>query len=125
MTMAKPTLYSKLSGALDTALTARYWHNPYVRSTVNIILLQVLLAILIVLVFGIALDYQQQNTVATVGQTTQMVLEGHAAGAPLLEDSLSAVRNMTLAYVLLGIVLLTMFFGYLTARFALLPTRNS
>lgn len=123
--MAKPTLYSKLSGALDTALTARYRHNPYARSTVNIILLQVLLAILIVVIFGMALKYQQESTVSTVGNATQMVLAGQTTGAPLLEESLQDVRQATLGYMLLGIVLLTIFFGYLSARYALLPTRNS
>ncbi|MEA2701400.1 MAG: hypothetical protein QOE22_109 [Candidatus Parcubacteria bacterium] len=123
--MAKTTLFSKLSGALDTVLTDKYRYNPYARSTINIILFQVLLAILIVVVFGFALKFQQDNTVATVGQATQRVLEGRSTGTPLLEESLEDVRQMTLAYVLLGLVLLTAFFGYLTARYALLPTKNS
>lgn len=123
--MAKPTLYSRLSGALGTALTDKYRYNPYTRSTVNIILLQVLLAMVIVVIFGIALDLQQKSTVATVGQATQLVLEGRTAGAPLLSESLADVRFRTLQYVLLGVVLLSIFFGYLTAKYALLPTRNS
>lgn len=123
--MAKPTLFSRLSAALDTVLTDRYRYNPYTRSTVNIILLQVLLAILTVVVFGVALDMQQKSTVETVGQTTQLVLEGQTTGTPLLSESLAEVRNRTLQYVLLGMVLLSIFFGYLTARYALLPTKNS
>jgi signal transduction histidine kinase len=123
--MAKPTLYSRLSGALDTALTDKYRYNPYTRSTVNIILLQVLLAILTVVVFGVALDLQQRSTVETVGQATQLVLEGRTVGAPLLSESLTQLRYKALQYVLLGIVLLSIFVGYLTARYALLPTKNS
>lgn len=123
--MAKPTLFSKLSAALDTVLTDRYRYNPYTRSTINIILLQVLLTILIVVVFGFALKFQQDNTVATVDQATQMVLEGRTTGVPLLRESLADLRYLTLGYVLLGIVLLSVFFGYLTARYALRPTRDS
>lgn len=123
--MAKTTLYSRLSGALGTVLTDKYRYNPYTRSSVNIILLQVLLAILIVVVFGVALDLQQKSTVEAVGQATQLVLEGRTLGAPLLSESLAHVRYETLQYVLLGVLLLSILFGYLTARYALLPTKNS
>src|SRR5262249_18259322 len=111
--------------ALDTALTDRYRYNPYTRSTVNIILLQVLLAFLIVVIFGVALDLQQKSTVEAVGQATQLALEGRTLGAPLLSESLADVRVRTLQYVLLGVVLLGILFGYLTARYALLPTKKS
>ena len=123
--MESLTRYLKQFAELGTDLTDRYRHNPYTRSTVNVILLQGLLAILIVISFGFILNLHQKNTVDTVGNATQAVLEGRSEGTPLLEDSLADARATTLQYVLLGIVLLTLFFGYLTAKYALRPTRSS
>lgn len=92
----------------------------------NVILLQVLLAIIIVIAFGTILRVQQGITVKTVGNATQAVLEGRVNGTtPLLEESLAENRTTTLQYVFLSIVLLTLIFGYLTAKYALRPGRVS
>lgn len=119
-----PTRFSKLFEALDTALTDRYRHNPYVRSTVNIILLQVALTVVIVSVFGHALRYQQAYTLTVIDEKVEEAVTTGTLLGPLDED-LKHVRNATLQYAFLGLVLLTALFGYLTARFALKPTRNS
>lgn len=122
--MEKPTLFSRLYAALDTALTDRYRYNPYTRSTINVILLQVLLAILIVVAFGFALKFQQVNTIASIYGDITNTMQGVISEVPL-EEALKDVSQLTLQYVLLGIVLLSLFSGYLTARYALKPTRVS
>jgi len=122
--MERLTRYLRQFAGLGTDLTDRYRHNPYTRSTVNVILLQVLLALLVMIAFGYVLKFQQQSTVDTVGNTTQAVLEGRTQ-TPLLEESLADARSTTFQYVFLGIVLITLFFGYLTAKYALRPTRSS
>jgi signal transduction histidine kinase len=114
--MEKQTLFSRLSAASVIALTDRYRFNPYVRSTVNIILLQVLLALLIVLAFNFALEYQEKGILGSVAN----VLPGTPAS-----ESVRRVSNTALQFALLGIVLLTIGCGYLTARYALRPARNS
>ena len=122
--MKMPTRFSKLFEALDTALTDRYRHNPYVRSTVNIILLQVALTVVIVSVFGHALRYQQAYTLTIIDEKVEQAVRQDTLLGPLDED-LKHVQNVTLQYAFLGLVLLTALFGYLTARYALKPTRNS
>lgn len=102
--MQMPTRSSKPFGALVTDLTDRYRFNPYVRSTVHVILLQILLTILTIGVFAWGLQYSQPQT---------------------LPDSIAHVRARTLTLVFLGLVALTSLFGYLASRFALRPTRNS
>lgn len=104
----------KQFAASVTALTHKYRYNPYWKSTVNIVLLQVLLTIIVVLVFGYALRYQQESTLAII----------NAGGTPSYE-SLKEVRNNTLQYALVGLVALAAFFQYLAARYALRPTRTS
>ncbi|HEY0010705.1 MAG TPA: HAMP domain-containing sensor histidine kinase [Candidatus Paceibacterota bacterium] len=123
--MKIPILSSKLSAVSATDLTDRYRHNPYVRSTVNIILLQVLLTIILVLVFGVALRFQQESTITAVGTYVDALLTGSTGAVTPLGESLRAVRLETLRFALTGLVLLTVFFGYLMARFALRPTRDS
>lgn len=126
--MKIPIRFSKLFEALGTGLTDRYRYNPYVRSTVNIILLQVLLAVVIVLVFGLALRMQQKGTLDALMMNTDATVEAIQAGTPIptdLETSLEGVHSVTLQYTLLAIVLITVCFGYVAARYALLPTRNS
>ena len=112
--MANRTLFSKLSAASVTGLTHKYRYNPYWRSTVNIVLLQILLTIIIVMVFGYALQYQQESTLDVIS----------AYGASSYEP-LKEVRDKTLQYALAGLVALTAFFGYVAARYALGPTRTS
>lgn len=123
--MKIPTRFSKPSAELGTALTDRYRYNPYVRSTINIILLQVLLILVILFAFGYALKFQQESTVSTISRTIQNAIIGGVSGTPSLNDSLQEVRDTTLQWFILGLVLLTVFFGFVAARFALRPTRDS
>lgn len=123
--MKKTTPFSKRFAALGTALTDKYRGNPYVRSTVNIILLQVLLTILIVIAFGVALHYVQQGTVAAISRSISTAITTGATTTPDLAGGLRDARDEILEWALLGLVLLTSFFGYLAARFALKPTQNS
>lgn len=116
---------SKQFVAWVTGLTDKYRHNPYIRSTVNIILLQVVLTTIIIIAFGVALHYAQQGTVATISQSIATALESGATSTPDLSEGIKDARNEVLQHALLGLALLTIFFGFLAARFALWPTKNS
>lgn len=123
--MKKTTLSSRQFAASVTGLTDRYRHNPYVRSTVNIVLLQALLTIILVIAFGVALHYAQQGTITAISRSIATAVETGATSTPSLDQALEDTRNETLQYTLLGLVLITIFFAYLAARFALRPTKNS
>lgn len=126
--MRIPIRFSRPSGESGTGLTDRYRHNPYVRSSINIILLQVLLAILLLIAFGVALKVQQEQTVAVVVQNIESSVRALQDGTVVptdLDAALEATRTTTLQYTLLGIVALTALFGFLVARYALRPTKNS
>lgn len=126
--MKIPIRFSKLSGVSAIGLTNKYRYNPYVRSTINIIVLQVLLALLVILIFGYVLRAQQEQTVATIIGNIEASVEAMRAGTRRptdLDATLDEVHDDTLRYTLLGIVLITIFFGYLSARYALRPTRDS
>jgi signal transduction histidine kinase len=122
--MEKPTRYLRPYAALGIALTDRYRYNPYVKSTINIIALQVALSLLLVAAFSLALAYQQTHTITAV----RTVAETYGLQLPdstTLDPALAAVRSSTRHVALPGLVLLTGIFGWLAARFALRPTRDS
>src|SRR6266481_4271113 len=124
MTMQMPTPSSKRFEALVTDLTDSYRHNPYVQTTVHIVLLQMVLTVLTVAVFGFGIQYSQTQTVSSISQH----ITNAAHGAPDLENlaqSIVSVRSKTIWYVFLSLMVLTILFGFLAARFALRPTRNS
>lgn len=120
-----PTRSSKRFEGLVTDLTDRYRHNPYVQSTVHIILLQIVLTLLMVGVFGWGIEYSQTHTVGSISQHIEEAAQGIASGTETLPQSIADVRSTTIGYVFLGLILLTTIFGFLTARFALRPTRDS
>jgi signal transduction histidine kinase len=119
-----PIPSSKRFEALVTDLTDRYRHNPYVQTTVHIILLQVVLTILTVAVFGWGIQYSQTNTVGSISQHITDVSQG-VPTQQSLPQSIASVRSKTIWYVFWCLLFLTVIFGFLAARFALRPTRNS
>lgn len=119
-----PTRSSKRFEALVTDLTDRYRHNPYVQTTVHIILLQVVLTVLSVTVFGWGIQYSQTQTVGSISQHITDVSQG-VSTTQTLPQTIEAVRSKTIWYVFLCLIVLTSIFGFLAARFALWPTRNS
>lgn len=121
MKTAFPSL--KPFAAWVTALTDNYRFNPFVRATVNVILLQVILILLTIGVFWWALGYSQTQTVDSISAHITQTTEG--AETTSLPASIDEVRNRTLSYAFSGIVILAAAFGVLLARFALWPARNS
>jgi len=120
-----PTRSSKRFEALVTDLTDKYRYNPYVQSTVHIILLQVLLTILTVAVFGWGIQYLQVHTLSSISEHITEATEGVKFTNDTLPESIANVRSKTIGYIFLSLILLTTIFGFLAARFALRPTRNS
>lgn len=120
-----PTHSSKRFEVLVTDLTDKYRYNPYVQSTVHIILLQVVLTILTVAVFGWGIQYLQTHTLSSISEHISQVENGTVLANETLPQSIAEVRSKTISYVFLILILLTVIFGFLAARFALRPTRNS
>lgn len=118
-----PIPSSKRFEAWATDLTDRYRFNPYVQTTVHIILLQILLTILTVAVFGWGIQYSQTQTVSSISQHITEIRSGTPSIS--LPESIESVRTRTIWYVFAGLLALTTLFAFLTARFALRPTRNS
>lgn len=127
--MANPTPSSKPSAESATVsmpkLVRRYKEDPFFRSTLNVILLQTIFILLVCFVFFFAMQHQQQNTVSALRAHVEMIQSGGSPAPGELSDSFITARNQTLALVLLILMTLTILFGYLAARYALSPTRDT
>ncbi|KND51014.1 MAG: two-component system, NtrC family, sensor histidine kinase HydH [Parcubacteria bacterium C7867-007] len=120
-----PTPSSKRFEVLGTDLTDRYRNNPYVKSTVHIIALQITLTILTVAVFGWGLQYSQTQIVSSISEHIAQAMQGGTTSSISLGESITDVQSQTIGYVFAVLILLTILFGFLAARFALRPARDS
>ncbi len=123
MKTASPSLKRYVAWA--TGLTDSYRFNPFIRATVNVILLQVLLVALTIGMFVWAVGYSQNETVDSISTHIERAALGEAPDTTPLPQSIEDVRSRTLTYAFAGIVILSILFGFLIARFALRPARNS
>jgi signal transduction histidine kinase len=128
MIMKMQTRYLKRLGAWVTDLTDKYRFNPFTQATVHILTIQVFLAILLIAITGWAIQYSQSNTVGSIRQHIQIT--GHSglistSSESGLPQEINNVRNKTLTYVFVGMVILIALFSYLLIQFALAPTKDS
>lgn len=122
--MTTPSL--KQFAAWAIGLTDKYRYNPFVRTAVHITALQVLLALIMVAIFGWAIEYAQDRTVTTISERISQAVSG-ATTTPVtsLEETIDEVRDHAFELVFFVILALNALFGYFMARFALRPTRQS
>lgn len=106
-------------------LLRRYREDPFFRSTLNVIGLQTLFILIVCFVFFFAVKYQQEGTVAALRDHVELIRNGTTPMPGKLSGSFEAIRYETLGIVLAVLVTLTILFGYLAARFALSPTRDT
>jgi len=122
MQTASPSL--KRFAAWATGLTDKFRFNPFVRATVIIILLQIILVSFKIAVFWWAIDYIQDSTVTTISDHIALASQG-LANAESLATQMAEDRQMILTYVFAGLVALTAIFGFLMTHYVLRPARNS
>ena len=127
--MATQTPSSKQSavsatGSMPKSFT-RYSEDPFFRTTTNIILLQTIFILIVCFVFSFAVRHQQDASVEALRTHVESIRFGETPAAGSLTDSFTDVRYETLSIVLVVLIVLTIVFGYLTARYALAPTRDT
>lgn len=127
--MANQTLFSKLSVVLGTdstrKLVARYREDPFFRSTFNVVAIQAVLALLTIFVFAAAILLQQRAIEDKIAERRAQVAAGQTLDPKVFDDFLTDATTTTLGGTLLLLIFLTLMFGFLSARYALEPTRRS
>lgn len=118
--------YLKPSVAWVTDLIDKYRFNPFYKTATNVIFLQLSLALISIVLFLVGIKYVQENTLASITLHIQeALLTGATTTSASLPESIEEVKDQTFLYAFMGIILLNCIFGFLIARFALWPTRNS
>ncbi|MBU2220850.1 hypothetical protein KKD81_02855, partial [Patescibacteria group bacterium] len=88
--------------------------------------MQVLLAIISIVLFLVGIKYVQETTLESITlQIQNAIITGATTTDTTLPQSIEEVRDQTFLYAFIGILFMNAFFGFLIARFALWPTRNS
>lgn len=86
---------------------------------------QALFVLLAILVFGFAIWHQQRLTQDAINERRTELAAGMQADPAILDNQLRDTRDATLYISLFVLLVLALVFGYLTARYALRPTRDS
>lgn len=117
---------SKPYVAWVTDLIDKYRYNLFLKTTTNVVVLQVVLALVSLLVLAWGIEYAQERTLSAVGER---IVDGIFLDSPASSESLThaveSVSSETHLYAAIILIFLNVVFGLLIARFALWPTRNS
>lgn len=117
---------SKPYVAWATDLIDKYRYNLFYKTAINVVALQLVLALVSLLVLAWGIEFAQERTIAAVGDR---IVEGIFQDSPASTESLSkavaSVNQQAHLYAAAGLIILNVLFGILIARFALWPTKNS
>ena len=102
----------------------RYQEDPFFRSTINVIIVQAFFGVLTVLIFAAAIQYQQVKTLEKINERRVALSAGMTLAPESLDIWLYELRDDVLSRSLIVLIVLVLLFGYLSARYALHPTRK-
>lgn len=117
----------KLFGVLDIGFVNKYRTNLFFRTEFNIITLQVIFALLLLGLFGVALHYLYEDVAQTIiqGVMDSLLANPTPVDASVIIQNLEYVRTRSLVIVVTLLVMSTIIFGYIVARVTLRPTRDA
>ncbi|OGG51734.1 hypothetical protein A2704_06115 [Candidatus Kaiserbacteria bacterium RIFCSPHIGHO2_01_FULL_54_36b] len=120
-------MFWRRSGEWATAWLSRYRIDPFYRTEVNVISLQVAFALVILAIVAGAFSVLYHNISEAIveGIKTGIASNGSALIAPSIVQELQQLKTENLGIIIVSIVLTTALFGYIIARITLAPTRNA
>ncbi|MBI2612372.1 HAMP domain-containing histidine kinase [Candidatus Kaiserbacteria bacterium] len=120
--------YWKRFGASATGYVHKYRFDPFFRTEVSVVALQIVFAVLLLLIVGLAATSLYHDASAALSRGIEQVLTSpsnpEAVGHSVAEE-LSTMRMRTVTWAAIAVVAVTVFLSYLIARVALSPTRNA
>ncbi len=110
-----------------TGWLTNYRIDPFFRTEVNVIGLQIAFALVILAIVGAAFSVLYQNVSQAIAEGIRMGITSHAgsAVAPSIVDELQQIKSQNLGIIISAIVITTALFAYVIARITLAPTRNA
>lgn len=119
--------YWKRSGESVTGWLNKYRLDPFFRTEVNVISLQVAFALVILGIVAGAFSVLYRNVSQAIieGIQTGIATNASSAVGPSIALELQQLKAENLGIIITAIVLTTVLFGYIIARITLAPTRNA
>jgi signal transduction histidine kinase len=120
-----PRRFSKLYGALATGLKDKYWQDPFAKSEIKVIALQISFALLI---FGIAaffFNYIYQDVLKTIiAGIAKGIESGHFNGEDVT-DSLEIAKSNRFVIFATITFMITAIFTYVVIKITLKPAKSA
>ncbi|MDO8514437.1 MAG: HAMP domain-containing sensor histidine kinase [bacterium] len=121
-------VYSKRFGESVIGFVDKYRFDPFFRTEVNIIGLQLLNLVFLLGVIGVAATTLYHDTSTTVSEGIQAALAPNASATSIVESvvaQITAMRSRTLMFAAGTIITTTILLSYVVTRMALAPVRNA
>jgi len=119
--------YSKRFAESVTAWLNKYRFDPFFRTEVNIIALQIAFALVILGLVGtsFSLLYNDVSQAIVEGIRQGGGAENPSAIGPAIVEQIQQIKAQNLAIIIAVIIVATILFGYIVARITLSPTRSA
>ena len=118
--------YLRRFGELGTGWLNKYRRDPFFRTEVNVISLQIAFALVILGIVGASFSLLYHNISAAIVECIQAAASSNPqAAAPLIVGELQNIKTRNLGGIVAIITLTTILFSYIIARITLAPTRNA
>ncbi|MBI4079894.1 HAMP domain-containing histidine kinase [Candidatus Kaiserbacteria bacterium] len=111
-----------------TGYAHKYQYDPFFRTEVSIVALQVVFAGLLLLIVGLAAASLYHDASSALARGIAEGITGELDPATIGESvagELASMRARTVTWATIAVVVVTIFLSYLIARVALSPTRNA
>jgi signal transduction histidine kinase len=120
-------VFLKRSGELGTVWWNKYRDDPFFRTEVNVVLLQIAFALVILGLVGTSfgLLYHEVSTAIVEGISASLTSDAPTSMGPTIVREIQQIRTQNLLEIALLIGITTILFGYIIARITLAPTRNA
>jgi signal transduction histidine kinase len=118
--------YWKRLGGWATDLKGKYWDDPFFRSELNIVILQIAFSLILVFLVAVYFSFIQTNVTRTVLEGIQTSLQNKTAisGDEIIASTENVkADNFWILFIITGIFTLT--FSLVMAKIILRPARNT
>jgi len=119
--------YWRRFAALGTAWLNKYRADPFFRTEINVVGLQIAFALVILGLVAISFSLLYTDVSRAIVQGIQAGIDAQTSGAvaPSITQELQQIKVQNLTSIITIIILTTILFGYIIARISLAPTRNA
>ncbi len=120
-------MYWKLFAESVIGWLNKYRIDPFFRTEVNVISLQIIFAVVILAIVAGAFSLLYQNISRAIVEGMQAGIASNTSAliAPSIVEELQHIKTENLWIIIVAIVLITALFAYIIARVTLTPTRNA